>query len=456
MNKIIFIVSILSLLWSCGSSKKITHAELMETAPEWVKQTPNHPAYYQGVGRAVKTIQPDYRERARQNALSELAAGISVNISSSSVLNQFEFDNSYNEFFRDNIKVSVQQYLEGYEMVDEWETDQQYYVYYRLAKSRFEEIKQQRIESSLNLSVSKFEQARDMSLQGKTFDAIGFYIKAVEDIRNFLADDLSAEIDGTSRTYSTFLIGEMMSQIRGLKIIFPMENLSVKPGSDNASRPFDVLVKDTNGNPVANLPVKTTFSWLPGKQYNAFTDARGVFRITPERIVPGLSNEMITAVVDMKKIAENQTDDLMVQRLFTDVSASQFTLPIEVIPPVFRVLIDNPHASAMSVSLRNEVSNLFSQDGIKITQTDGQQDYNLLINMEFTDPVLLGNRYTNKLKANIIIEDSMGRTLHSSSVDDVSGLGSSTAEAIDDAFNSFKGSFRILLYPAMKKQIFNP
>lgn len=454
MKNIVIIILFVALFWGCGSSKQLTHAELMETAPQWVKQTPNHPAYYQGVGRAVKTIQPDYRERARQNALSELAAGISVNISSSSVLNQFELDNSYNEFFRDNIKVSVQQYLEGYEMVDEWETEQQYYVYYRLSKSRFEEIKQERIRSSLNVSVSKFEQARAMSQQGKTFDALGFYIRAVEDIRNFLADDLSAEIDGSSRTYSTFLIGEMMSQLRGLQIIFPVEKLSVKPGEENATQSFDVWVKDQNGNPVANLPVKTTFSWLPGKNYETITDARGVFRITPERIVPGLTNEMITSVVDMKKIAENHTEDLMVQRLFTDVSASQYALPVEVIPPVFLIVIDNPHGRALSSSLLNEISRLFSQDGIRITETDGEQDYNLLIDLGITDQVLLGNRYTNKLKAAIIVEDTSGRTLHSSSVDDVSGLGNSASDAIDDAFNSFKGAFRILLYPAMKKQVF--
>jgi len=456
MKKIAIIILSVGLLWGCGSSKKLSHAELMQSAPEWVRQTPNHPAWYHGVGRSVKTIQPDFRERARQNALSELAGGISVNISSSSVLNQFELDNSYNEFFRDNIKVSVQQYLEGFEMVEEWETDDQYYVYYRLSKARFDEIKQERIRSSLNVSVSKFEQARSMSQQGKTFDALGFYIRAVEDIRNFLADDLSAEIDGSSRTYSTFLIGEMMTQLRGLQIIFPVQKLSVKPGEAKARQSFDVQVQDQNAKPVANLPIKTTFSWLPGKSFETITDARGFFRVTPERIVPGLDNEMITSVVDLKKIAENHTEDLMVQRLFTDVTASQYALPVEIIPPVFLIRIDNPHGRALSSSLHNEVSRLFSQDGINVTQTDGEQDYNLLLDLDISDQKLIGNRYTNKFEATIVVEDTSGRTLHSSSVDDVSGLGNTASEAIDDAFNSFKGAFRILLYPAMKKQVFNP
>ncbi len=456
MKNIVLIVFIAGIFWGCGSSKKNTHAELMQTAPGWVRQTPNQPSYYHGVGRALKTTQPDFRERARQSALSELASGISVNISSSSVLNQFELDNSYNEFFRDNIKVSVQQNLEGFEMVEEWETDDQYYVYYRLSKTLFEEIKQERIRSSLNVSVSKFEQARTMIEQGKTYDAMGFYIKAVQDIRNFLGDDLSAEIDGTSRTYSTFLIGEIMNQLRNLQIVYPMDKFIVKPGEDKADKAFDVMVKDSQGRPVSNLPVKTTFSWLPGKTYESITNTKGIFQIIPERILPGLINETITTVIDMKKISENHTQDFLIQRLFTDVSDSRYELPVKVIPPVFLISIDNRHGRALSSSVYNEFSELLVQDGICITPHDGVQDYNLLVNLDIFEENQVGSRYTNKLKATLVVEDGNGNTLHSSMVNDVSGVGITASGAIDDAFKSFMGAVKILLYPAMKKQVFNP
>jgi hypothetical protein len=84
MRVIILYVSLLVIASGCSSSKRAGKTDMLKDAPEWVQQTPNTPSYYHGIGMIYKSGVQNYRERARQVALSELAGNISVNISSSS------------------------------------------------------------------------------------------------------------------------------------------------------------------------------------------------------------------------------------------------------------------------------------------------------------------------------------------------------------------------------------
>ncbi|MEI7501625.1 MAG: LPP20 family lipoprotein, partial [Bacteroidota bacterium] len=120
MTRLFYLLLIPIFLYSCSTSKKLSHDDLMASAPEWVRKAPNDPQYYHGIGAATKSADMDFREKAKQNALSDIAGNISVNISTSSVLSQFEFDNKFSDYFRDNIKLSTKNYLAGYEMVENW------------------------------------------------------------------------------------------------------------------------------------------------------------------------------------------------------------------------------------------------------------------------------------------------------------------------------------------------
>lgn len=437
----------------CTSQKKVSHADLMKNAPAWVQQTPNSPLYYHGVGMAVKTPQHDFRERARQNALSEIASGISVNISSTSVLNQFEFDNTYNEFFRDNIKLSAQHFLQGYELVENWENDRQYWVYYRLSRSRYEQIKQERLNASLNQSLSKFQQARNFSAQGRVNDALGFYIRSVEDIREFLADELKAEIDGEQRTYSTALMSGLMDQIDVLQFDFQTDKLTLKPGPSSVVAPLQVILKDQQGRPVSGVPVIIRYSWLPGTFSETVTDARGEFRIMPMGVFPGRRSEQISCNIDMKKISANSTQDLMVQRLFSSFNANTFSLPLEIIPPV--CFINITHSNDYNItSIREEISRLLVLDGFDPGTCESESDYILDSEINLAQLTTAGNRFTTNVKASFVLRDKNRSVQYGSKADNVTGIGLTEAEAWEDALKSLRGNIRISLFPALINEAF--
>jgi hypothetical protein len=445
---IVFIFSI-----ACTSQKKTTHADLMKNAPSWVQQTPNTSMYYHGVGMALKTSQHDFRERARQNALSEIASAISVNISTTSVLNQFEFDNNYTEFFRDNIKLSAQHFLQGYELVENWENDRQYWVYYRLSKTRYEQIKQERLHASLNQSLSKFHQARSLSLQGRVNDALGFYIRSVEDIREFLADELKAEIDGENKIYSTALMSALMDQLEALQFDFQVDILNLKPGPSSVITPLQVILKDQQGRPISGVPVIIRYSWLPGAASETITDARGAFRIMPMGIFPGRRSELISCNVDMKKISASNTQDVMVQQLFSSLNASTYSLPVEIVPPVcfINLSMDNDYNLT---SIREEISRLLILDGFDPANSEAEADYILDSEIRLAQLSAAGNRFTTNVRASFVLRDKNRSLQYGSKADTVTGIGLSESEAWEDALKSLTGNIRISLFPALINEAF--
>ena len=86
--KCAFILAVLIGLSSCAAKKRSAEFEAQTV---WVKQKPNIPGYYSGVGSAKKTRLPAaYMEKSKQDALADLAAEVSVQIRSTSVLHTIE------------------------------------------------------------------------------------------------------------------------------------------------------------------------------------------------------------------------------------------------------------------------------------------------------------------------------------------------------------------------------
>lgn len=445
------------MLTGCFSGRKSGHERMMKGAPDWVLQTPNHPSYYHGVGMVTKNQQFDHRERARQAALNELAGSISVTVSSSSVLNYFEFDHLSSEFFRDNIRMSTQEYLEGYDLIGNWENDQQYWVYYRLSKARYQQIKQERISRALNLSQSKFDQARLFAGQGRMADALGFYVRAFEDIRDFIGEDLTTRIDGQEKPYATVLMSNLAEQMQQLSVVFPMEKAMIKPGSLLA--PVEPVVVNQNADPISGIPVITRLSWLPGRRSEAVTDAAGRFRVMPEGLKPGMQNQQLVSAIDMDRIVRQNSSDEVVQKFFEVVRLSAFTLPIEVVSPVFYISASSAVTSATGsrpgdAGFDAEIRRLLRQEGFFITNDQALADYSLVIQSNITAPVQHGSRFSSSVIASIDLLDSHGNSIRTMRVDDISGIGMGSAQAIEDAFNSLKSKFRITVYPELIKPLF--
>ncbi len=137
INKIITIIG-LTLLFACKTkdvAKIAPDSDVLK--PFWVKNRPINSLDYVGIG--VAKINPDvnYIESAKNNALSDLASEIKVNLESNTVYIQTERDGIFKEDFRSTIKTTAATQIEGYEIVDSWQDVNEYWVYYRLSKADY-------------------------------------------------------------------------------------------------------------------------------------------------------------------------------------------------------------------------------------------------------------------------------------------------------------------------------
>ncbi len=457
MKHLIVCLIALALVSGCSSGRKTSHADLMKDAPDWARRTPNNPSWYHGVGMAAKSVHQDFRERARQNALSELAAGISVTISSSSVLNQLEIDNTFSEYFRDNIRMTTMQRLEGYELVDNWENEQQYWVYYRLSKAKWAQVQQERTDKAMRLSKSNFEQARSFNNQSKHTDAMRFYIRAVEDIKDFLGEDIRADIDGAERSYSTVLLADLSATLQNLTIQFPVEKMVMSPGSSAKNPTIAAVVTDKQKNPVSGIPVIIRFSWRPGSTAEAVSDALGKFAIHPPAIDSRSSNPSITCIVNLNKLVNDNTTDLLVRKLFDEMKAHTFSLPVELINPVFYISVTglNLDQEFKKHGIEEELARLLRNDGFKVANQPAGADYMLTIESNTSAGSERNNRFSTQLTATFLVKDSMGKTVFTKTESGISGLGGSYRQAGEDAYRSLSGKISITIYPEIIRNIFH-
>ena len=153
MGKYLKYIFICLIVFSCKSVKE--KAERDNPTPQWVSSQPHHSDYYIGVF-GVQKNGLDYRSKAKQGALESLSSEISVNISGESVLKTLEANNNFEQEYKQNVTLKSTEKLEGFEVVDSWESATEYWVYYRLSKTKHTLLKQERMNKALELGKEYF------------------------------------------------------------------------------------------------------------------------------------------------------------------------------------------------------------------------------------------------------------------------------------------------------------
>ena len=123
--------------------------DLQNTKPTWLSAKPDQSFYYIGIGHSTKTGTNNFVQEAKKSALEDLVSEIKVNVSGTSVLSQIDANKEFQEKYEQIIKTTAADEIEEFEQVDSWQDDRNYWVYYRLSKQRYKEIKDEQFLISL-------------------------------------------------------------------------------------------------------------------------------------------------------------------------------------------------------------------------------------------------------------------------------------------------------------------
>ncbi|MFO7864881.1 MAG: LPP20 family lipoprotein [Salinivirgaceae bacterium] len=334
-------IMIFSLAQACTSAKKAAEEN---PAPAWVKQKPLAPDYYIGIGTVRKIgLSTDYTDQARERALNDMAGSISSMVSSSSVL--FKIENQYGgtEGYTQNISVETDEYLEGFEPYDAYETEDRYWVYYRISKAHYQKVKKERKEKAVNTALTKQHEAAKQEQQQNVLGALKTYIQALSAIKRYLGESNMTEINGEQVELGSYLLGKIESLRAAIRIEADRKLIEAKR-HQIGNYPIRLLVT-YNEQILGGAPlfVKYSGSYLTNNKF--ISDRSGEVIIRIESSTPATQEHTLTARFYWENIVENATTDLAMRRLLSPIS-----MPKEIV----KVITTNP---TVAYKLDESISN---------------------------------------------------------------------------------------------------
>ncbi len=222
--------SILILLNCCIN----TFAQSSQTAPApklvpgWVSKRPNSITKYIGIGMAEKSSGNNYQNEAKKNALFDLSSEIKVNISSNSILNTVQNNNQFSENYNSMIQLSSADNIEGFRLVDSYENDSQYWMYYELDKEEYANQKARKKQSLVDKAVNLINLSAEDETQKNYTNSLKKKLQAF----NLLMPYFNEEIKFQSKNGLTSVLdltNSIQKNLQSISITSPKTYYTVKP-----------------------------------------------------------------------------------------------------------------------------------------------------------------------------------------------------------------------------------
>ena len=290
--------------------------------PKWVKERPITPEYYVGIAVVKKDAnQTSYMQLAKNQALQDLCSEISISISANSVLKQFENNISFTEEFESNVRTSLVQNLEGYELAGSWDNKKgnEYWVYYRLSKNEYELRKRLKLNKAKKVAQTYFEQAKQAEEQLDIFQALNYYAKSIDAIKNHLDEDLSVMTFDGRMNLGTSIYNAIQNIFQRTNIQPAKKAIKLEIST---SKKEPILVKASwqgeNGEEIIpQLPLYIDFSKGEGVLTNQIsTDEFGYASAQLSKVTSRQKLQEIQVGLDLSSILDPESENYELHKMF--------------------------------------------------------------------------------------------------------------------------------------------
>ncbi len=225
-------------------------------APEWVSKRPVSQKEYVGIGIAPLS-DPDYLKKASQNALADIASQISLKLENNSLLQRIDVDGKSREMLEDEIHNSAEAWLEGQELVDSYQSESNYYVYYTLNKAKYAKNAEKRRTQAVSTGLDYLQKGINEENAMNLSQAAMLYVKGLEAVEPWAFMDLTTVVDGETVNVPIELYDACVNLLGGMAITTNAANVDgelFKP----VSTPLAACLSK-NGAVVPNVKLKASF-----------------------------------------------------------------------------------------------------------------------------------------------------------------------------------------------------
>lgn len=446
---VIFVLA--CILTQCASTK------VVPIKPEWLQNRPITPGFYIGIGFGNKKANTNgYQQTAKNNALNDLAGEIRVKISNSSLLYTLAVNNSVNETFDSKTLTSTDESLEGYELVDTYEDQDNYWAYYKLSKQIYDEIKQQRIQKAIDNALSKYDKALNFKSQFQYYNAVILFVKAIEDLKPYLSEQLICKYKTKDIYLGNELFNEILAIFNELSIESDLKEITVKKGQPVEEDLLTFWVSDKKGHRVENIPVIADFT--AGSLINDMdrSTANGVVAFSIPKLKSKKNQEYFSSKLDMNSLLQEATNDFLIRKLLRNIKPVAYNKLLNIVNPVFYVSsTENKFGRPDNATLLKEaINSALMPFGVNLTNNQKDADFLVEITSDSRYAESGNGICKASLDAVITVKNKESKVLYQRNMKNINAVQNSYESAGSEAYNAGVEYLKTRVVPDMMEQLF--
>lgn len=426
-------ISIVIILASCAAKKQ---AAEFEAQPTWMKQKPIIQGYYIGIGSAKKVgTSAEYIAKARQDALADLAGEVSATISSTSVLHTIETEYGHSETFDQKIETTTDDYLEGFEPAEAYETNDSYWVYFRISREIYHEMKEKKKKEVTETALAKYISGKNEQDQNHPVEALSFYLQGLQALVSYLDEETPADFKGNKIDIGNELYSSINEIISALSIQPESPTITIKRGeSVNPPLRFKTLFR---GLPVQGIPVELGFSGGYLKKDREVSDPNGIINLYSEPIYSRNGSEQMHATINLKDIAMKAVDDLFIRGLINKKYIDPAITTVNITPASIALKIDKQSCALFDCDKIFKVFNEVVLASGYLIQPENSADFIFGIKYSFRTGPSSGGLSSVYIDGELNIYDKNSKLVWAKKTEKIKGVSTDLNSAKNKAFDEF-------------------
>jgi hypothetical protein len=448
--KIFLGVFLFLFTWQCSSSRNSISKKTLPI-PSWVSNTPVSSMYYIGIGTVNKSVD-NYREVARKSAIENLSNEISVQVSSESILQTIETNSSFEQEYKQLIQLNSDKYLEGYQLVEDYEDDSHYYVYYQLSKKTYQELQARLLKEATNNCLSFIAEGDKNIVDADYRLAVINYTKAMEALINYLDKNITAEYNGKSEILPFLIIRKMQQLHQAIQIIDVSVKTDIILGQFISPENIGVSLKDSS-RIISNYPVvleyKSQFRQI--NTLNSNTQGNIYWDIT--KIKSEIPNQTVRFSLATVQIIEQTTRNRIVRELLKNLTVNELIIPLKIQLP--KVYVKN-HSKLSSI-LYSEIKSALIQNKLEVNSNEQLANIIMVVEIEEDEARKsdTGLGIIVELKAVVTFTSSTnGKVLYTEAIHNIKGTQSSAILAKNIAYQNLSKQISSRVIPLFANSYF--
>ncbi|MFI3287984.1 MAG: LPP20 family lipoprotein [Rikenellaceae bacterium] len=290
----------------------VSSAFAQSSKPYWIEGNAQNQLNFTGIASAKKT-EDNYQQVAKERAYKAIASEIKFTISSESVLNTLDVNDNLSQTYAESITITTSENLEGVKLVETWQDDNEYWVFYELNRFDYEDYMQARLDKAIAEALDCWISGNSELQKGNMVAAAKLYTQGLTALEPVITEDLRTKYNGQTINLPVVLRSSLISLWDNVKLEVTPSTVSAQQ-MQAIAEPFIVSCHKNNA-PIKDLSLTARFSSGDGKMSPlSQTNSNGTSQFYVTSVTgKGAVQQIEVAAVNPHQATKNSIGDILMR-----------------------------------------------------------------------------------------------------------------------------------------------